>query len=706
MIAESTVAPIVRDYRTAATEGGSSLLKRLVAAAPPTPVTVPPPRSEPAELTGAPAHQAPILSLPPRFEASTSAAAPRPRRLSPSPAATLRRHRSEPVNPSSSTERRSIFERYWKLASDRNTCCSGPSSGCGGGPDTPASARLVPSMMKMIPSSQRLDTLRTSRSRSDSLPENRGDVLLCYRHLGPPQGCSLEHKEHYRRSNLPSASEASLPPLPVPLQRFYSDGRGSSLRGMYPIMVSPKPILRQSSYRSLLTTDRTASDLSVPPLQSMVMVLPGVADSLNLTRSVSAMGKQPSHDFAGMGRRRLPNFADEDTSETASNTSTSSSTEEDRSDDAAVAHGIYVDDNHHNHHAVGVSFDPRITVTEFDDPSPRAWFTDADLERFRVETVLVAQRYLLQNPAMIEEYNKPRLDPVTGTMRKRALYSLPALSAADASDTDVSEPSAAERHRNSMNELAVQEIQSILVVDRNTLVLDLFRRSLQSLFPHARITTESSGDEAFRLFRAALLVRPPTPGASAGTRSPGFDLVVADERLHQPLAVCGTPILTTGKSSSGSCAAAPLRGLSVAQVTQRDTSRCGDGGGTVGRHVRHASLQNLAGPGSQKQQQPRGCSGSELLRNMSRLVEERRTSHAACSEASPWCESGNKSCPLLIGVSVDPENDGPRLRECGADVIWGKPPPSMDARLRDELVARLIRKRDGTAPTATATTPA
>jgi hypothetical protein len=75
-----------------------------------------------------------------------------------------------------------------------------------------------------------------------------------------------------------------------------------------------------------------------------------------------------------------------------------------------------------------VSFDPRVTITEFHDNVLRQWFLDEDLERFRVETVLLAQSYLLRHPHLIYVYNTPTFDPITGTMRKKALFSLPALS--------------------------------------------------------------------------------------------------------------------------------------------------------------------------------------------------------------------------------------------------------------------------------------
>jgi hypothetical protein len=48
---------------------------------------------------------------------------------------------------------------------------------------------------------------------------------------------------------------------------------------------------------------------------------------------------------------------------------------------------------------------------------------------------------------------------------------------------------------------------------------------------------------------------------------------------------------------------------------------------------------------------------------------------------------------LLIGVSVSREKDGKTLKESGADLVWGKPPPKMDNALRNQLISLLINKR-------------
>jgi CheY-like chemotaxis protein len=313
------------------------------------------------------------------------------------------------------------------------------------------------------------------------------------------------------------------------------------------------------------------------------------------------------------------------------------------------------------------------------------WFSDTDLERFRMETVLVAQRYLLKHPEMIEMYNKPVLDPVTGTMRKKALFSMPALRAGDTSSLSSSSDKNSEREdssllarRENMKTLAYRNVKSILVADRNRIILDLFRRSLRNVFPHARITTAQSGEEALRYFEEAW----------SSARRPGpFDIVIAEDRLDQPLTSTGTPVLSTGKSLS--------LGLGVAGVNETAEQDSGAVARAGPRHVRHDSLLSLS---SQRRSMTNGttgdCSGADLLR---KIASSHSNPSPAPSEALTLDEAAShrrRAACLLIGVSVQPDKEKAAFHSAGADAVWGKPPPRMDDRLRDELVALLVRKRE------------
>lgn len=55
---------------------------------------------------------------------------------------------------------------------------------------------------------------------------------------------------------------------------------------------------------------------------------------------------------------------------------------------------------------------------------------------------------------------------------------------------------------------------------------------------------------------------------------------------------------------------------------------------------------------------------------------------------------GELTCkPLFIGVTSHPEMDTPRLHLHGADVVWSKPPPSINLDLRNELLRTISLKR-------------
>lgn len=49
--------------------------------------------------------------------------------------------------------------------------------------------------------------------------------------------------------------------------------------------------------------------------------------------------------------------------------------------------------------------------------------------------------------------------------------------------------------------------------------------------------------------------------------------------------------------------------------------------------------------------------------------------------------------PLLIGVSTHPVLEEAKFKNHGADLVWGKPPPTMSQSLGYELVAALTEKR-------------
>lgn len=85
------------------------------------------------------------------------------------------------------------------------------------------------------------------------------------------------------------------------------------------------------------------------------------------------------------------------------------------------------------------------------------------------------------------------------------------------------------------------------------------------------------------------------------------------------------------------------------------------------------------------------------------IVEERlkflhHPSSAAASGSVFLSSLLNRQQMLLVGVSAHLESDRARLETIGqADVFWSKPPPRMDLKLRDHLVATLHQKRNPSA---------
>lgn len=461
---------------------------------------------------------------------------------------------------------------------------------------------MRPATPKAPPSALR----KRSASVSDLPTTSHAPEMSCIDFTPPVGSASLLATRRYfkRVEEVPQIHlDLALPSLPSPLQRY---GKRKQLGGAYPLC-KPQPILRQSSY--------TGSEHGTTLGPSTLSSLATNESEFNLTKTIRILPATSSHD----------------------------------TDMANSARGS-------GSRTHCVAFDPRVTVTEFEDYAPRQWFSDMDLERFRVETVLVAQKYLAQHPEMIELYNKPRLDPVTGTLRKKALYSMPALGA-----EDVDSLPDTEKHRRLMEALAVREVKNILLVDRNKVILDLFRRSLKTIFPHAQITTTESAEEALKVFRQAL-------GTQNSFHRMSFDIVIAEEHLHEPLTVANTPLVKGGKSMTN------LPGLSASDV--RDEAAL----------ARHGSLIDLSEPNESQ-----GCSGSEFLRRICSLTR--------CSDVDEQSIEAStlrdpvKGTALLIGVSALPGVDVVRLTDSGADFVWGKPPPRMNDELRNQLVSRLVNKR-------------
>jgi len=623
------------------------------------------------------------------------------------PMSSLRRHQSEPV-PAGGC-RRSIFAPYWDSCHD-----GGLDLRCGAGrssssiPETAVNDNKISTtstssssaswltsssarMSELFPVSPHPNSKKRVVAASAAAPSDDGSGsanstatlpalpdVASYRDFPPPTGSNgattafLRTRQHFIRADdalLPvqivstpspssnqrrlvshadiggGANHPPLPPLPSPLRRFCSaeGNKRTSMRGMYP-MVALKPILRQSSYRNLTGepsspgTDASDNFRTTKELE----------DALNLTKSIRKLGTKQV-EFSRC-------------SSTSSSTSASSSSAASPSTSHRVA------------------FDPRITVTEFDERFKRKWFSDSDLERFRMETVLLAQKYFARHPEMIKTYQKPVRDPVTGTMRKKALFSLPALSAdthstsscSSVEDEEVEQQDSAQselaQYRQMMKDCTYHEVRKILIVDRNRLILDLFRRSLLTVFPHTKITTVQSGEDALQLFRQTM---PP----DAGSARTGYDIVIAEERLDLPLVVSRTPDIETGRKTSRR-----LPGAFGALEAFVD----GRAGNRVPRNSSLTSLQNAYAT--------KPIPGTELFRRI-RSLEDTVYASQISDQDGDYNAVTMGRLALLIGVSTNPGDASQSLYDSGADLVWGKPPPRMDDHLRDHLVLVLTKKR-------------
>lgn len=512
------------------------------------------------------------------------------------PTPTLRRYQSAPMAQKSPGQRRSIFGK--ELGAIPSTLKT---------PSLSPPQRKRASSMSIIPSQQHED-------------ENESNMSLLAMLSRPKSETRLEERPHFCDLTQVSADLLQqLPKLPTPLLRFYDGNRCQYLGGMYPL-IRPEPILRHKDWEEasqgsatssssgmedgLMRADNANQSPPPPPIPSPA--------ALNLTQSVRYRGP-------GLGHRK--SYTSDETGSTDSGSSGTGGRKL-------------------------IRFDPRVTVTEFqDDPEYRQWFSDFELDKFKKETIALAQQYLVKHPTVLEDYCKPYLDPVTGTFRKKALFSMLVLKATRADDSldEIQSECSQKRYDEMRQELADKTFKKILLVNHNKLVLDLFERSFTKIFPNAKFARCEAGDEALKL---AHRVR-------GGT----FDLILAEDRSHRPWKSCDD--LDQGAAAT---TAKEQQEQAISSVTKTSSM----GGLTKNTKKPPLPVSDLF----------------RMIRGMERL------------------EGTSKA--MLVAISTNPDANKPILQASGADAIWGLPPPHMSDELRDELVARLIQKRRGDAPKQTA----
>lgn len=340
-----------------------------------------------------------------------------------------------------------------------------------------------------------------------------------------------------------------------------------------------------------------------------------------------------------------------DDSSLSTNITSVTSDDNDSQDKPANRRGL-----HQNRH---LRFDPRVTVTEFEDSVPRKWYDESELNQHKREAIVLAQAYLRSHPAVAGWYRRAILDPVTKTHRKRALFSLPVFSSTySSSDT---EPCMDTRSNNNLEDCQTKPthdsshrdddqvpVKRILVVHPSPNIASLFCKSMKSMFPSAELVSAGSSEEAWRLIQQSSM------------DSAGFDIMIIEQRLTPQ----GTP--TNGSKNGSNKWDEILNNLDKGPLEIWDIM------------TRKNEEEEESSPTSSPTINDVRW-GSDLI-------------HQVCESTTDSAASSSSSC-LIVGVSVRPERDERAMMVAGADVMWGIPIPRVGDLLRDRLLTMLLAKR-------------
>ena len=480
------------------------------------------------------------------------------------------------------------------------------------------------------------------------------------RNFSPPSTLSVSLRDYHARvEDFPNGeipSKHLLPTLPAPLRRWSSCATNSHGKGMYPLH-SPKPILRKQRRWKSTSDIKDNDDLDGYPTP--------VGQTHNFELTSSSRGSTLESSLS----RHIRQFDDEKVSELFE------SSEKSKDEMGKRAH-----------------FDPRIVITEFVDQTPRIWYSDEELTCFKSETIMLAQQYMLLFPELSAEFNKPSINPITGGMRKRALYSLPILNALPDS-FDVT------KEHCRLDALTKQEIKKILVVDPNKAILNLFCKSLQQMFPHAKVFPAQTGEDALKLFAADMAKR----GHTNDEEIRMFDIIVAEERLSRARPNSTSTGMSTNPRED-------IRGKGNRQTNSFSkliAMSSWPNPMNMKIHLdKQSSFSNLYMKNNNKQIGGRSMSGSDLIRRIRQLEKQAHGDEGDMLVATalqldqkvlvPILKTQfkkNRFQALLIGVCVCVDRDGDSLRKSGADMVWGKPPPVMGMALRNRILGALMTKR-------------
>ena len=650
---------------------------------------------------------------------------------SPMKPTTIRHVRSQSTPSLGTDQRRTIFQSFWKKTNNNNdnSCCS-LNEGIGGGDNDSLS------------SSKSSQSRRTS---SSSLSQDNS----CIMRFAPPK----QHKSTLRSRfedlyKLPDHVQQQLPPLPSPLSRICRNDGCLASKGMYPL-TSPKSILKKNKYwtnttnpttttitttttstKTTATTKHSQYGMSNTPPPSPLLLPPppppppppnnnSSSDSLRtqMIMSIPFSMTDSIHHFSHPSRgddylvdQSYQQFvAEEDAASTSSTTSSSTV-----SSPSAAANA--------NANVRKVHFDPRVTISEYDDHYDRKWYTDAELDRFKFETIALAQRYLLHHPETAAEYCKGTIDPVTGCIRKRTLYSLPILNDVSyehtGSDNDDDDDQEEKKNTvsglhnlmgsssrtcatqcNYYSELTEMHVQRILIVDPNSLILDLFRKSLKHIFPKAEITTVQTGEEALyhakRAWSQSVASSTSSTASPCSTKARAFDICIVEERLRALSLRC------VGRSPRQQQMLG-TKTRSLSDMTEYKSAATAPSSFAVGANAEYFMQKYLSGSDVIARLQeleaefcrpdrciPEEDDDDEFI-NSERDCDDDDNDNDAVSD-----EPSEQICwkSLIIGVCVDQKHDAAKLWQSGCDVVWSKPPPPLGENMRNQLVCLLAKKR-------------
>jgi len=331
-----------------------------------------------------------------------------------------------------------------------------------------------------------------------------------------------------------------------------------------------------------------------------------------------------------------------------------------KTDDEASSHGSCV-----SRHASleclpsnrRISFDPHVTVYEFgtthyERKGGEKWFSADEMTQFKKEAMqrirLRSMKTLIPTGTGRALVVAPKENAKLNDNKSQGVISFnhPALGCEEDFDPKSQSPRNASVKGAFQDVAAADHIKNILVVDSHEIFLALFTKSLKHMVPHASVATVRSTEEAMIRIEAARKAFPQRDGGSIH----GFDIIVIEERLSGP-----SPI------RQRAC------GLRTSAAEQRGSST--------------SSTQTGGEASVQQRRSDDLTSGSDLIRH---LVELERS------------EGRGKSIrpSLMIGVSARLAQDREKMKKGGADCVWGKPPPEMNSRLRNELLKLLMKKRN------------